>query len=325
MTTTAPQRRVLAVASAGGHFKQLVRLVPRIPDVASVTWVTYDSGLAADLLSSAGREQDRLVYVPYAAPRDVPNLARNAAAIRQLLRGSAHELAVSTGAGIAVAALPIARRAGLRSVFIESATRVGEPSLSGRLLQRTPGVELYSQAPDGARFGRRWGTLGSVFDEFESGQRRPRREVRRVVVTLGTIRPFGFRRLLDRLVRLLPPEVDVLWQTGATDTSGLGIDGRAQVPGPELEAAMRAADVVVAHAGTGTALSAFEQGRCPVLVPRRESHGEHVDDHQVGTAAALASRGIALHAEVDHLDLDLLREACERSVVRRDTVPPLPL
>lgn len=318
-------RRLLAAASAGGHFKQLVRLVPRIPDVGSVTWVTYDTGLARDLLSSADRGHENLVYVPYAAPRDAVNLARDAMQIRRLMHQERFDLAISTGAGIAVATLPIARRIGTRAVFIESATRVSEPSLSGRILQRVPGVELCSQLPTGVSFGPGWRALGSVHDEFMPGARRQVSELRRVVVTLGTIRPYGFRRLVARLVEVLPRSADVLWQTGATDTAGLPIEARARVPGPELEAAMDAADVVIAHAGTGTAVTAFERGHCPVLIPRRAAHGEHVDDHQVGTARALSERGLAMYAEVEEVTTGLLFEASSRQVVRHETVPDLDL
>ena len=65
----------------------------------------------------------------------------------------------------------------------------------------------------------------------------------------------------------------MLWQTGDTDTSALGIDGYHAIPERELTQAMQEADVVVAHAGVGTALAALEVGKCPVLVPRRLAHG----------------------------------------------------
>jgi len=309
--------RVLAAASSGGHFKQLVRLVPRVPDVGDVTWVTYDAGLAEDLLRSAGRKDDRLEYVPYAAPRDLRNLTRDTWSIRSLLREDSYDLVISTGAGIAVAALPVARLHRARAVFVESATRVSEPSLSGRILQRVPGVELCTQQLEGPSFGPRWRRVGSVHDDFAPGDERSLTSLRRVVVTLGTIRPYGFRRLLERLVAILPSDAEVLWQTGASDVDGLDIDARDTVPGPELEAAMDEADVVVAHAGTGTALTAFERGRCPVLVPRRHAHGEHVDDHQVGTARALAARGLATYAEVEEVTEELLLRAAARTVTQR--------
>lgn len=317
-----PGRRVLACASSGGHFKQLVSLIDRLPNVGEVTWVTYDRGLSVDLLHAAGRGHERLVFAAYAAPRDLPNLSRNAALVGSLLREEPYDLAISTGAGIAVAALPLARAMGVRACFIESATRSEGPSFSGRILQRIPGIELFTQnaktGPDGYRA--RWKLVGSVHDGFAPGPESAPVAIRRVVVSLGTIQPYGFGRLINRLVDILPSEAEVLWQTGATDVSDLPIEGLETVPGPAFEAAVEAADVVIAHAGTGTAVTAFERGRCPILVPRRRAHGEHIDDHQVITAEALAARGLALYAEVEQLTPEVLATAAARTIVRRSDV-----
>lgn len=314
-----PGRRVLAVASSGGHLKQLASLVARLPSVGSVTWVTYDRGPSRQVLAQAVGPTDRVVFAPYAAPRDLRHLARDAEVVHRLVRRDHYDLAMSTGAGIAVAALPRARSAGVRACFVESATRAEGPSLSGRILARVPGIELYSQ---NSRYSPRWGTVGSVHDEFVSGPMREVARIQRVVVTVGTIAPYGFRRLLERLVRVLSPETDVLWQTGETDVSGLGIDGRRLVPSDELGDAMSRADVVIGHAGTGTALSAFEHGVCPVLVPRRRAHGEHIDDHQVATARVLSERGLATYVEAEDLSEDVLLGAGRRTVTRT-TRPPL--
>ena len=90
----------------------------------------------------------------------------------------------------------------------------------------------------------------------------------------------------------------VLWQTGSTDVSDLDIDGKEVVPAHELEQAMREADVVIAHAGTGTALTSLRMGKRPILVPRDSSHGQHIDDHQFQTAALLDKMGLALSRKV---------------------------
>ena len=115
----------------------------------------------------------------------------------------------------------------------------------------------------------------------------------------------------------------MLWQTGDTDVSGLGIDGHHAIPERELTAAMRDADVVVAHAGVGAALAAFEVGKCPVLVPRRLSRKEHVDDHQIQIAAELGGRGVAVATEVDELGFEDLQRAAEVEVRRLSDPPPL--
>ena len=156
--------------------------------------------------------------------------------------------------------------------------------MTGRLMGRIPGVCLYTQYPAWA--DKRWLYRGSVFDAFEpaASVHTTPSHLNRVVVTLGTYRGYGFPRLIERLIEILPPETDVLWQTGDTDTSGFGFSGHYAIPEQDLIQAMREADVVISHAGVGTALAALEVGVCPLLVPWRLSLGEHVDDHQIQVA-----------------------------------------
>ena len=72
---------------------------------------------------------------------------------------------------------------------------------------------------------------------------------------------------------LVPDGVDVLWQTGSTDVRGLEIDARPWLPSADLEAAIADADVVISHAGGGSALAALMNGRRPILIPRRADQG----------------------------------------------------
>lgn len=306
--------RTLLAASGGGHLTQLTRLVDRLPwSTDDRVWCTVDTPQSRSLL--AGED---VLFVPSADPRDARAALVNARRIRRLLDGGAFTHAVSTGASLAVSALPLARRAGARCYYVESAARVQGPSLSGRLLTPFRRVRCYTQHRRWAR--RRWAYAGSVFDAFAAGPVAPPR-LDRVVVSLGTQGDYGFRRLVERLVAVLPPSADVLWQTGATDVADLSIDARRAVPAHELEAALREADLVIAHAGVGTALSSLEAGRHPVLVPRRAAHREHVDDHQVQIAHELERRGLATRAEVDELDLPLLLEASSRTTVAH--APPM--
>jgi UDP-N-acetylglucosamine transferase subunit ALG13 len=123
------------------------------------------------------------------------------------------------------------------------------------------------------------------------------------------------------MIELLPADAEVLWQTGATDVRDLDIEARVSVPGDELDAAIRDADLVVAHAGTGSALSALEAGRAPVLAPRRTEFGENIDDHQALLAAELAGRGLAVHVTPETLTLADLTAAASRRI-RRVADPP---
>src|SRR4051812_1211755 len=264
----------LFVASSGGHLTQLHHLRRRLRGLGDdVLWVTFDTPQTRALLDG-----EDVLFVKWIGSRDYRHVMTNGLYARKVLREHDVSAVVSTGAAIALSYLPLARSHGIPCHYIESATRSCGPSTSGRLLARVPGMNLYAQHANWADDV--WHYEGSVFDGFEGRPKRfPRSVLRRVVVTLGT-HDYGFRRLVQHLVNILPPETEVLWQTGATEVSDLGIEARAAMPADELTAAIREADVVVAHAGVGSALCALDVGKCPVLVPRRARHGEHVDDHQ---------------------------------------------
>jgi UDP-N-acetylglucosamine--N-acetylmuramyl-(pentapeptide) pyrophosphoryl-undecaprenol N-acetylglucosamine transferase len=218
---------------------------------------------------------------------------------------------VSTGSAVALPFFGLARVRRLRCHYIESAARIDGPSITGRLISGIPGVHLYAQHRRWS--SGQWGYGGSVFDAFEraTSSHTRRTGLEKVVVTLGTYRGYGFPRLIRRLQEILPQGVDVLWQTGDTDTKDFGIDGHYAIPERDLTDAMREADVVVSHAGAGTAIAVLESGKLPLLVPRRLSLGEHVDDHQIQLARELSKRGLAVTVEADALRYDDLVEVAE--------------
>jgi UDP-N-acetylglucosamine--N-acetylmuramyl-(pentapeptide) pyrophosphoryl-undecaprenol N-acetylglucosamine transferase len=307
----------LLVASTGGHLAELHDLAPRL-GLADRRWVTFDGPQSRSLL--AGED---VVYVPRSGSRDLAGAVRNLVVARRLLRRHPYDRVVSTGASVAVAFFLPAAAAGLECSYIESATRTRGPSLTGRLAARVPGTRLYTQHPSWA--GGRWSYAGSIFDGFTAEPLAAPRRVRRVVVTLGTHERFTFPRLLRRLVALLPPELDVLWQVGATTVERMPPGARRQVPIAELRTAMREADVVVSHAGVGSALAAMQAGRRAVFVPRRRAHGEHVDDHQVELARELQGRRLVVAREAEDLALADLETAAAWSVRATAGVHPFRL
>jgi UDP-N-acetylglucosamine transferase subunit ALG13 len=312
----------LMVANDGGHLMQLVTLAPRLPVDDDRLWMTVPTAQTRSLLAD-----ERVHWMDPAPTRDFGALIRNAWGSQEVFADEEITSVVSTGAALALSVLPVARAHRIPCYYVESATRVNGPSLSGRLLRRVPGIRLFTQHESWV--DRHWSYGGSVFDGYEgvtlaTGTDAPAR-IGRVVVSLGTSESYGFRRLLERLVAVLPADAEVLWQTGSTDVAGLGIDARPRVPAAELFTAMADADVVVAHAGTGSALAALQAGRFPVLVPRRPEFGEHVDDHQQQIATMLGARGLAATAEVDGVSLELLAAAAATRVRRRTDASPFVL
>ncbi len=308
----------LLVASGGGHLAQLHRLADRLPHPSTErTWITFDTPQSRSLL--AGQD---VRYLPYTGPRAYLQTARNALTAHSVLRERSYQRVISTGAAPALSFLPITLLHEAEPIYIESAARSGGPSLTGNILSRTPGVRLFTQYTQWAN--RKWQYAGSVFDGFEVAPGDDSRPIGRIVVTLGTIE-FGFPRLLERLIEIIPPEVSVLWQVGGTDARSLPIDGVASLSSKELDAEMRRADVVVAHAGIGSALAALDAGRCPVLIPRERAHAEHIDDHQCQIAGELELRDLAIHRAVESLTYADLQRAAGKAVRARRDVPRLRL
>ncbi len=321
----------LLVATTGGHLAQLVDIVDRLPhvDASEVrVWVTHDHPQSRSLLAG-----QTTIYVPCVGERDVRGVLRNIPVAHRLLRSSHITRVVSTGSGLALGYLPYLAARGVDTHYIESATRVGGPSLTGQLLRGVPRVHLYSQYEHLARG--RWRYAGSVFDGFAPTVCSERAVIRRVVVTLGTMHEFAFRRMLDAVVPLLRPggvvereqgvPVETVWQTGGTPTDALGIDARRWLPADEMEAALAGADLVVSHGGTGSALCALRAGKYPVLIPRLSRDGEIGDDHQDRFARELERRGVALRRRADELTVGDLFVAAARHIRRAASAPSFAL
>lgn len=305
----------LLVANDGGHIMQLHTLRQRLLIDDDVVWVTPQTPQTMSLL-----EGESVFWADPCPTRDLRAVVRNARRVRPLFRCHDVRLVVSTGAALALSVLPQARLRGIETVYIESATRVSEPSLTGSILARFPGIKMYSQSQNLLPQG--WDYLASPWEVYQVEEAPVPRPIRSVVVSLGTSEKYGFRRMLESLIPLIPAGARVLWQTGSTDVRGLDIDARASVPAEELHEAMRQADVVVSHAGTGVALAALEAGKCPILIPRRGRMAEHVDDHQLQIALDFALRDLAIVRDAAFLkDADLVTAASR--VVRRVDAPRL--
>jgi UDP-N-acetylglucosamine transferase subunit ALG13 len=315
----------LFLSTIGGHLDQLRMLADRIPDDGPAVWVTHENYQSRAVLG--GRDVE---YVPYVREGSVADVARCLPTAHRLWRERAVTRVVSTGSGIALGYLPYLAARGVPSHYIESAARVTAPSRTGRVLERLPRIRRYTQYAH--RAGARWNHRGSVFDEFEpAGDRHQPTGVVRVVVTLGTTEKFPFERLIERLAPLLSPDgelaratglpVDVLWQTGCTPSGSLAGTAVPYLPAEKLAAAVADADLVVSHAGVGSALTALAAGRRPVLVPRSAGADGFADDHQRQIATELQRRGLAVHGEPAALTVGDLMAALS-SRVRRVGDPP---
>lgn len=317
------------IATTGGHLTQLTSLAERIPPDPSSVWVTHANEQSTSLL--AGKDVE---YIPYVGVRDIPGVLRCVLRAHALYRRRRPDRAVSTGSGIALGYLPYLAARGVDCHYIESAARVGGPSLTGRILRRVPRVRTYTQYRHWS--DEHWVYGGSGFDAFEPVTAdQPFGDRVRVVVTVGTAVEFPFGRLVRALAPLLAPggdlelkagrPVEVLWQTGCSPVDDLDITATPFLPAAELSAALAQADIVVSHAGTGSALAALAAGRFALMSSRLAANGEAGDDHQRELAEELAARGLALHRDPEDITVDDLLATRSTTVRRRPDVPPFGL
>jgi UDP-N-acetylglucosamine--N-acetylmuramyl-(pentapeptide) pyrophosphoryl-undecaprenol N-acetylglucosamine transferase len=303
--------RCLFVASTGGHLEELKRLRPALaPADAEIHWVTFDSVSSRSSLA----QEKHVHFVPEVQPRDYLALVRAFVPAMRVLFRVRPTAVYSTGAAIALAVLPFAFLVSARATYVESATRTEAPSVTGRLLTLFPWLRLRTQYRAWA--GRRWKFGGSVFDQWHAvSATGPSRPIRKILVTLGTQREFPFVSLVQRIQKIVPPGVEVLWQIGGGFPKAARPAGaRDTVSIEQMAEWMDSADAVVAHAGVGSALTLLASGRTPVLVPRSAERGEHVDDHQELLAEELDARGLAVVASPDELTWEDLVASTTRRI-----------
>lgn len=156
--------KILLVCSTGGHFKTLQQLQP-FWEKHDRIWVTFHTTPTEIALQG---EKVSWAYSP--TNRNIPNLIRNFWLAWKVVTNERPDLVLSTGAGVAVPFLILAKLFGSQTAFVESITRVQELSLSARLVlpfldvlyvhwlqlkTKYPQVELITSIPDQTPLGER--------------------------------------------------------------------------------------------------------------------------------------------------------------------------
>ncbi len=103
---------------------------------------------------------------------------------------------------------------------------------------------------------------------------------------------------------------DVFAQIGETDWKPQHLAFTPFIEPADFNVRFGQADVIVAHAGMGTILSALQWGKPLIVMPRRASLGEQRNEHQLATAKHLSALGkitvafdeADLRHHLDHLD-----------------------
>ena len=113
-----------------------------------------------------------------------------------------------------------------------------------------------------------------------------------IFVTVGTHeQPF------DRLVRYIDElkgsgaiQEEVIIQTGYTDYEPKHCTWSKLLPYNDMIKNVEQARLVITHGGPSSFIMPLQVGKTPIVVPRQERYGEHVNDHQLLFALEVEKR-----------------------------------
>lgn len=135
MESQGDRKRILAVASSGGHWIQLLRLLPAF-ERHQVTFVTTTEGNRADVEGHAFR------VVTNATRRSKWKFVVMVFEWIRIMRKDDPQVIVTTGSAPGMVALAVGKLFGKRTVWIDSIANVERLSTSGRLAGRFADLHL---------------------------------------------------------------------------------------------------------------------------------------------------------------------------------------
>lgn len=127
-TKTEYAGTLLLVGSSGGHLAQLIALESWYRDRRRC-WVTFRTPDAQSLLA----EESDVVWSHHPTTRNLRNLMRNTVLAWRVLRDRDVSAVVTTGAGVALPFVALARLRRIPTVYIEVYDRIDSATLTARL------------------------------------------------------------------------------------------------------------------------------------------------------------------------------------------------
>lgn len=113
-----------------------------------------------------------------------------------------------------------------------------------------------------------------------------------IFVTVGTHeQPFDrLIQCVDELKQNGTITEEVIMQTGFSTYEPECCTFSKLFPYDEMLKKVEAARIIITHGGPSSFVMPLQMGKIPIVVPRQKQYGEHVNDHQVEFARAVAER-----------------------------------
>ena len=127
-----------------------------------------------------------------------------------------------------------------------------------------------------------------------------------IFVTVGTHEQ-PFNRLVQKMDELVGDKKitdEVFMQIGYSTYEPTHVKWERVISYEEMTKYEDMSEIIITHGGPATFMSVLSKGKTPIVVPRLEKFGEHVNDHQLDFVRKVKehSYGIIIVEEIDTLD-----------------------
>lgn len=210
------------------------------------------------------------------------------------------DIILSTGSEIVLPCFFIAKFFGIKTIFVESLTRIDDLSGTGKISRHLTNLFLV-QWPELSKKYKKAIYKGNLLQVHEKSEEK--RSEGFIFVTVGTASFNRLVRMADNLAKVVNDKVII--QRGRTNYKPQNaeyFDFTKDLE--EFDSLISKAKVVISHAGVGTILNVLDKKAPLIVVPRRKKNKEHIDDHQVELASYLKRYSTV---EVANDEKDLLR------------------
>jgi len=281
-----PNRKVLVIASAGGHLTQALCACDHVDDIVLVT--TH---------SLVDDDKIQKIYKIWSTQKNVFIHFVNIFYALYVIAKERPRTVFSTGGPIVLPFALVCKFLPLRFVYVDTLSRVVELSNTGKLIHK---YKLYDE------FISQWEAVakeysveyaGKTFDLTGRANKviiplsPPEKPL--VLVTMGT-NSYPFPRLIAAMEKLdIYHDPNVRWfiQTGGFDVEDKPANGEvvAMVAKSKMDELVKSSSLVISHCGVGSINHMLTFQKKVIFVPRLARFGEFSDDHQLQIAKELCN------------------------------------
>lgn len=236
-------------------------------------------------------------YIDYVDPRKFLPLLRMLPSINAQVEKQKFSYVASTGAAIAIIGYFISRMKRLPFYYVEIVARQYTHSLTARILKVLGVGQIFVQSPFLQSASNVY--LAHPITDYTIVKSKSIQmiEGKRIFVAFGTIQGFDFTRGVELAKSVMNDSDSIEWQVGYTNVGDLPGVTHEKLDRNDFLKSISNADVVICHGGIGVITDCLRAGRVPLVIPRRKSFGEHVDNHQVEIIEFLAQKGLVVNLE----------------------------